>query len=80
MTFEEELELYELLELDADGEVDPDFDPATQEILLNWIYIIYSWFQCKVYLNVYVNLSFRSNFDLYKLFYENKNIFIVHLP
>jgi len=35
MTFEEELELYELLELDADGEVDPDFDPATQEILLN---------------------------------------------
>ena len=35
MTFKEELELYELLELDADGEIDPDLDPATQEILLN---------------------------------------------
>jgi hypothetical protein len=31
VTFEEELELYELLELDADGEIDPDVDPATQD-------------------------------------------------
>ena len=42
---------------------------------------IYSQFRCKVYvyLYMYVNLSFRSNFDLYKLFYENKNVFIVKL-
>ena len=26
LTYDEELEFYELLELDADGEVDPDFD------------------------------------------------------
>jgi len=35
LSFDEELELYELLELDADGENDPDIDGTTQEILLN---------------------------------------------
>ena len=32
--FEEELELYELLDLDADGELDTDLDTTTQEVLL----------------------------------------------
>jgi len=36
LTFEEELELYDLLELDAEGDEDPDagFDDTTQNILL----------------------------------------------
>jgi len=34
ITFEEELELYELLDLDADGEMDPDLDTTTQDVLL----------------------------------------------
>jgi len=34
ITFEEELELYELLDLDADGELDTDLDTTTQEVLL----------------------------------------------
>jgi hypothetical protein len=37
LTFEEELELYDLLELDAEGDDDPDagFDDTTQDILLS---------------------------------------------
>lgn len=37
LTFEEELELYDLLELDAEGEKDPEagFDDITQDILLS---------------------------------------------
>jgi hypothetical protein len=34
ISFEDELELYELLDLDADGEMDPDIDSGTQDILM----------------------------------------------
>jgi hypothetical protein len=34
ITFDEELELYELLDLDADGELDTELDTTTQEVLL----------------------------------------------
>ena len=36
LTFEEELDLYDLLEMDAEGDDDPDvgFDDTTQDILL----------------------------------------------
>jgi hypothetical protein len=33
LTYDEELAFYELLELDADGEVDPDFDDSIQDAL-----------------------------------------------
>ena len=37
LTFEEELELYDLLEMDGEGDEDPDagFDDTTQDILLS---------------------------------------------
>ena len=34
-SYDEELALYELLELDADGEEDPEFDDTTHDILVN---------------------------------------------
>lgn len=37
ITFEEELESYELLDLYADGDIDQDFDTATQANLSNRI-------------------------------------------
>ena len=35
LSYDEELTLYELLELDADSEVDPDFDRTVEDILAN---------------------------------------------
>ena len=35
LTFEEELELYDLLEMDAEGDDDPGFDDTTEDILLS---------------------------------------------
>jgi hypothetical protein len=34
IAFEDELELYELLDLDAEGEMDPDIDSGLQDILM----------------------------------------------
>ena len=34
-SYDEELALYELLELDADGEEDPEFDDTVHDILVN---------------------------------------------
>ena len=36
LSYDEELALYELLKLDADSEVDPDFDRTVEDILANW--------------------------------------------
>lgn len=35
LSFDEELALYELVELDADGEIDVEFDGAMEDILAN---------------------------------------------